>query len=158
MSLRLRATTTAQIHAELCRLYPEEGCGMLLGHDLGGERRVARAIASANSYADSRTRHYLISPEQFLAAEREARESGLEVVGFYHSHPDHPARPSAFDLEQAWPYYSYVIVSVAGRRAVDTTSWRLSDDRSRFEPEPIDYLRDDGGDPPIGAITGESVR
>jgi proteasome lid subunit RPN8/RPN11 len=83
---------------------------------------------------------YLISPDDLLHIEAELRHSGLEVLGCYHSHPDHPARPSDFDLEQAWPWYSYIIVRVDGGRAVDVASWVLDDDRSAMHPEPVDVL------------------
>ena len=136
--LRLSAPDEARIHAHLARAYPEEGCGVLLGRDGDGARLVERVLPSENVRGDSRTNRYLIAPEQFLAAEREAREAGLEVVGFFHSHPDHPASPSAFDLEHAWPYYSYLIVSVEQGRVADTRSWRLAADRSRFDAEPIE--------------------
>ena len=135
MSLRLRAVHTEQVHAHLCRAYPEEGCGVLVGRDEGALRIVERVVAFENQREDSRRNRYLISPEHLLVVEREAREEGLDVVGFFHSHPDHPALPSSFDLEHAWPYYSYLIVSVEGGRVVDARSWRLTQDRSRFEPE-----------------------
>jgi proteasome lid subunit RPN8/RPN11 len=138
VSLRIGAQTLAHIHAEMSLAYPEEGCGVLLGRDADPTREVVRAVTLVNTLEDARHRRYAISPEQFLAAERAAREAGLDVVGFFHSHPDHPAQPSAFDLEHAWPWYSYVIVSVAHGRAADTTSWRLREDRSAFEPETIE--------------------
>ena len=137
-SLRLRAKHTEQIHAHLCRAYPEEGCGVLLGREAGETREVERVLPFENRREDSRHHRYLIAPEQVLTAELEGRESGLEVVGFFHSHPDHSAAPSAFDLEHAWPYYSYVIVSVEGGRVVDARSWRLAADRSRFESETLE--------------------
>jgi proteasome lid subunit RPN8/RPN11 len=142
VSLRIGAKTLAHMHAELGLAYPEEGCGVLLGRDVDAAREVLRAVALVNTLDDAKHRRYTISPDQFLAAERSAREAGLDVVGFFHSHPDHPARPSAFDLEHAWPWYSYVIVSVAHGRAADTTSWRLRDDRAAFEPETIETLRE----------------
>jgi proteasome lid subunit RPN8/RPN11 len=138
--LRLRARQAEQIHAHLRRAYPEEGCGVLLGREEGGTRWVERALPFDNRREDSRHDRYLIAPEQFLTAEQEGREAGLEVVGFFHSHPDHPASPSAFDLEHAWPYYSYLIVSVERGRVVDTRSWRLAADRTRFEPETLEPL------------------
>lgn len=138
MTLRLRAAHTAQVHSHLCRVYPEEGCGVLLGTDRDAVRDVVRVVVLDNVRDDSRHNRYVISPEQFLAAEKEARATGLDVVGFYHSHPDHPARPSGFDLEHAWPYYSYLIVSVEDRAVADMRSWRLLDDRSRFEPEALE--------------------
>jgi proteasome lid subunit RPN8/RPN11 len=138
MSLRLRAIHTEQVHAHLCRAYPEEGCGVLVGRDEGALRVVERVVAFENQREDSRGNRYLISPERLLVVEREAREEGLDVVGFFHSHPDHTALPSAFDLEHAWPYYSYLIVSVERGRVLDARSWRLAQDRSRFEPETLE--------------------
>lgn len=138
MSLRLRAIHTEQVHAHLCRAYPEEGCGVLLGRDEGAMRTVERVAEFENQREDSRRNRYLISPEQLLTVEREAREEGLDVLGFFHSHPDHPAMPSAFDLEHAWPYYSYLIVSVEQGRVADARAWRLAPDRSRFEPETLE--------------------
>ena len=138
MSLALRPGETERIRAHLSSAYPEEGCGVLIGRDEEGARIVERIVPFANQQAGERGHRYLIAPEQLLGAEREAREAGLDVVGFFHSHPDHPAEPSAFDLEQAWPYYSYLIVSVEGGRVVDARSWRLAEDRSRFEPETIE--------------------
>lgn len=135
--LRLRSKHTEIVHSHLCRAYPEEGCGVLLGREAQGGREVERVIEFENVREDSRNNRYLIAPEQFLAAEREARTSGLDVIGFFHSHPDHPSRPSAFDLEHAWPWYSYLIVSVERGKVKDAHAWRLTDDRSRFEPEDL---------------------
>lgn len=140
MTLRLGANATELIHTELCRAYPEEGCGVMLGTENGEDREVVRAVPLGNQRADSRGNRYLISPEQFLDAERTARREGLDVLGFFHSHPDHPARPSAFDLEHAWPWYSYLIVSVEHGRVRDVTAWRLNEDRSRFEPEAVETV------------------
>src|SRR6058998_2028134 len=117
-TIRLPAEANQLMNAHLCGAYPEEGCGVLLGREVGEVREVERLIALENQRSESRGNRYLIAPEQFLAAEREARDRGLEVLGFFHSHPDHPPRPSAFDLEQAWPYYSYVIVSLERGRVV----------------------------------------
>jgi proteasome lid subunit RPN8/RPN11 len=138
MSLRLRAIHTERVHAHLCRAYPEEGCGVLVGRDEGAMRIVERVVEFENQRDDSRRNRYLITPEQLLVVERQAREEGLDVVGFFHSHPDHPALPSAFDLEHAWPYYSYLIVSVERGRVADARAWRLAADRSRFEPETLE--------------------
>lgn len=137
MSLVLPAAHTERVRAHLCRAYPEEGCGVLLGREVNGVREVDRIVELDNQREASRHNRYVISPEQFLRAEQAARAAGLDVIGFYHSHPDHPARPSAFDLEHAWPWYSYVIVSVEAGRVADVRSWRLRDDRAAFEPEPL---------------------
>ena len=147
MSLRLRAMHTELIHAHLCSAYPEEGCGVLLGREEGETRVVERVLPLENRREDSRHDRYLIAPEHVLAADREAREAGLDVVGFFHSHPDHAAIPSAFDLEHAWPYYCYLIVSVERGRVADARAWRLKPDRSRFEHETLEQTPDGAASP-----------
>jgi proteasome lid subunit RPN8/RPN11 len=119
--------------------YPEECCGFLIGRfdAATGVTAVERILAVSNERQESRHNRYLISPETVLAASKEARALGFDIAGYYHSHPDHPARPSEFDRDHAWPGLSYVIVSVEGGRVADTRSWRLSDDRERFEEETI---------------------
>jgi proteasome lid subunit RPN8/RPN11 len=129
------------------RAYPEEGCGVLLGQEDDGSgpdghglRTVTRIRPVENARTQERERRYLIAPETFLQVEEEARKGGLEVLGFYHSHPDHPAEPSRTDRELAWPWYSYIIVPV--RRGIPGTprSWRLLDDRSRFRAQEIQVV------------------
>ena len=135
----------ARIRAHGEATYPEECCGILVGSSekTAGEdpaplARVVRLVGAENEREDeSRHNRYLIPPEVILRTEREARAEGLDVVGYYHSHPDHPSRPSDFDRDHAWPGYSYLIVSVREGRARDERSWRLSNDRSRFDEEPI---------------------
>ena len=139
-TLRLPARVAQRVHAHLLGAYPEEGCGVLLGRELGASREVVLAIPSENQSADSRANRYVIAPEQVLSAEREGRVLGLDVIGFFHSHPDHPPRPSAFDLEHAWPYYSYLIVSLERGRVAETRSWRMVEERTRFEPETVEIL------------------
>jgi proteasome lid subunit RPN8/RPN11 len=138
MSLVLRAGVTDKVHAHVRRAYPEEGCGAMLGRERDGVREVVEALPLENRHAGSRTRGYTIAPEQLLAAERAARDAGLEVLGFFHSHPDHPPEPSSFDREQAWPWYTYWIVSVDRGAVASQRAWRLRDDRSRFDDEPIE--------------------
>lgn len=117
--------------------YPEECCGFLIGRAEGDSTSVERLLAVDNERQDSRHNRFLIHPETVLAAHKEARAAGLDVVGYYHSHPDHPARPSEFDREHAWPGLSYVIVAVQGGKVAEARSWRLTDDRERFEEEAI---------------------
>jgi len=119
--------------------YPEECCGVLMGRPLGdgGGTLVERLRPVDNERQESRGNRYLMHPETVLAAEKEARKLGLDVVGYYHSHPDHPSRPSEFDREHAWPGISYLIVSVQGGEVADARSWRLRDDRESFEEEQI---------------------
>lgn len=119
--------------------YPHECCGLLIGAlAAGGAKSVDEVVPISNAReAGERRNRFLIAPEELLRGERLARERQREVVGFYHSHPDCPAVPSQFDLEHAWPVYSYVIVSVRQGHAEDVLSWELLADRSRFEAEEI---------------------
>jgi proteasome lid subunit RPN8/RPN11 len=118
--------------------YPGECCGVLAGRT-GPVKEVLRLRAVANGRADDPHR-YLISSDDLRSVTRELGLSGLEILGFYHSHPDHPAAPSLFDQEHAWPWYSYVIVRVDRGRSGDITSWVLNDDRSAMLPEPLDVF------------------
>jgi proteasome lid subunit RPN8/RPN11 len=119
-------------HAEAT--YPDECCGVLLGRQVDGRRVVERLIEIDNQWdEEERRRRFLITPQQYMQAEKQAREAGLDLLGFYHSHPDAPAQPSEFDREHAWPFYSYLIASVADGTTVDLTAWQLRDDRSGYE-------------------------
>jgi len=109
----------------------------MLGTDSGADREVRSLFPLINRRDDSPRNRFSITPEDFRAAERAATERGLDLLGWYHSHPDHPARPSEFDREHAWPWYSYVIVSVDAGAPKDLTSWRLDDDRAKFQPEDV---------------------
>jgi proteasome lid subunit RPN8/RPN11 len=91
-----------------------------------------------NRRDDSPRNRFSVTAEDVRGAEQAAIQQGLELIGWYHSHPDHPARPSEFDRDHAWPWYSYVIVSVAQGQPQDVTSWRLADDRSQFLPEALE--------------------
>jgi proteasome lid subunit RPN8/RPN11 len=118
--------------------YPAECCGVLAGRP-GVVKEVSKLVPMTNRRTDDPHR-YLISPDDLRRVEVELRSSGLEVLGCYHSHPDHPAAPSAVDTEQAWPWYSYIIVRVNRGRAGEWTSWVLDDDRSAMRLEPVDVL------------------
>jgi proteasome lid subunit RPN8/RPN11 len=117
--------------------YPNETCGAMLGVDGEGDREVRALFPLLNRRDDSPRNRFSVTADDVRGAERAASQQGLELIGWYHSHPDHPARPSEFDLEHAWPWYSYVIVSVALGQPQDLTSWRLADDRSHFQPEEV---------------------
>jgi len=115
--------------------YPEETCGGLLGRVRGAEAlAVVETVPLANVDQAERHRRYLIGPHDVLALERRAEAAGLQVLGYYHSHPDAPAQPSPFDREHAWPWYVYVIVRVEEGRAREARAWQLSDDRETFKP------------------------
>jgi proteasome lid subunit RPN8/RPN11 len=120
------------------RDHPYECCGLLLGHFAADGKSVKETYPISNAREESAKRNrFLITPEELMRAERYAREQNLEVVGFYHSHPDCPAVPSQYDLEHAWPTYSYIIVSTTADQAKDLFSWEQEPDRSRFNAEEI---------------------
>jgi len=128
--------------------YPHECCGFLLGLAQDGEQRIVEARRQSNERLDSPQNRFRIAPEEFRAAEKAARAAGLQLVGIYHSHPDSPARPSEFDREHAWPWFSYIIVSVAGGTAAEANAWQLRDDRSGYERMALEIEN--------GALRGES--
>jgi proteasome lid subunit RPN8/RPN11 len=119
--------------------YPYECCGLLLGRfEDDGSKIVLETYPISNAREESAKRNrFLIQPEELLKGERYASGRKLEVVGFYHSHPDSPAVPSQYDLEHAWPTYSYIIVSTTPSKATDLYSWEQRPDRSQFDQEEI---------------------
>ena len=121
------------------RDYPFECCGLMLGRFEANERKSVLEIypiSNAREEAAKRNR-FLIRPEELMRGEKYARAKRLDVVGFYHSHPDDRAVPSQYDLEHAWPTYSYVVAAVAKGQATDLRSWEMEPDRSRFNEEEI---------------------
>jgi proteasome lid subunit RPN8/RPN11 len=140
--LKISAELADKIRNQGAETYPHECCGALLGRDNEvADRRVYREIHAlhplVNRRDDSPQNRFSVTSQDVLDAEKAARDRGLEVVGWYHSHPDHPARPSQYDRDHAWPWYSYIIVSVANKIPGEMTSWRLTDDRTDFECEEI---------------------
>jgi proteasome lid subunit RPN8/RPN11 len=123
-----------EINRDAAKSYPDECCGALIGPAQGN---VAEAFALTNTTSLERRRRFLVGPEEYRVAERRASDTGHQLLGFYHSHPDHPAIPSAFDLEHAWPNLSYVIVSVVKGQPGNVRSWRLKTDRSGYDEEQI---------------------
>src|SRR5881275_2858985 len=109
--------------------YPHECCGALIGT----AGRATATVPLPNTTEKGPRRRFLVRPSDYRLAEQRASASGSELLGFYHSHPDHPARPSQFDLDHAWPTFAYVIVSVQSGTSSDMTVWFLKDDRSSFE-------------------------
>jgi len=127
--LTITAAVDRAIRAHGQETYPHECCGALLGRDAG----VTDLVALPNTTEEGPRRRFLVRPSDYRLAERRATELGAELLGFYHSHPDHPARPSQYDLDHAWPTFAYIIVAVAQGAAADMTVWYLKDDRSSFE-------------------------
>lgn len=115
--------------------YPEECCGFLVGAD-GDPKRVQETRRATNVVREDRGRRYMIDPREILTLDRQNRGTGRDLLGFYHSHPDHPARPSDFDLANAaWPGYSYVILSIVDRHPNDLRSWLLDAETRLVKPE-----------------------
>ena len=120
------------------RDYPFECCGLMLGSFQNGKKVVAETYPISNAREEEAKRNrFLIRPEELMQGEKYARQKSLDVVGFYHSHPDDRAVPSQYDLEHAWPTYSYIVVAVENGRARDLRSWEMESDRSRFNEEGV---------------------
>ena len=139
--IRLPAQLQNAIRTEGEKAYPNECCGVLLGAINSGDdcRTVENIMPIHNAReAEEQYHRFKIEPEDFVRAEKEARRQNNEVLGFYHSHPDHPARPSEYDRNNALPFYSYLIVSVEQKKAAALTSWRLTEDRKLFIEEVIE--------------------
>ena len=126
------------------RDYPYECCGLLIGRfEADGEKVVLETYAISNAREESAKRNrFLITPEELIRGEKHAASKGLDIVGFYHSHPDCPAVPSQYDLEHAWPTYSYIIVSTNSEHATDLFSWEQEPDRSKFNEERIEIVQE----------------
>ena len=137
--LQLATEQRSEIAAHGERDYPHECCGLLLGtFATGGLKAITEIYPISNAREEQAKRNrFLIRPEELLRGKQYAAKSGLEVVGFYHSHPDHLAAPSGYDLEHAWPLYSYIVVAVSAGAAQDLRSWEMEPDRSKFTEEEI---------------------
>ena len=138
-SLQLTPEVADTIRAHGVETYPHECCGALVGRD--GE--VTSTVALPNITNEGPRRRFRVSDTDYLRVERAADAAGAELLGFYHSHPDHPARPSQYDLDHALPNFSYIIVSVLAGVAEDMRSWKLRDDRSAFDEEAVSVLTPD---------------
>jgi len=134
----------AAIREHGARAYPEECCGALLGVVEDGTVRVARVERIENARREERRRRYAIEPLEYARLEKRADSEGLSILGFYHSHPDHPAVPSEYDREHGLPFFHYVLVAVAAGVAGEVASFVLSEDRGVFDREEL--LADDPGE------------
>jgi proteasome lid subunit RPN8/RPN11 len=153
LELGISAELAEKIREHGVETYPYECCGALLGTDYDGlandpnqeSRKVSREVLSlfplVNRRDDSPRNRFAVTADDVREAEKAASAQGLEVIGWYHSHPDHPAKPSDFDRDHAWPWYSYIIVSVHTGVPQDMTSWRLKDDRSGYLEEKISPMK-----------------
>lgn len=147
MILEIPLPVLEQIHAHGEAAYPEEGAGLLLGWVKGDNKQVTDILRLSNAREDSaRHNRYLLTADDYLLGEQQAARLGLDVLGVFHSHPDHPNRPSEFDREWAMPWFSYLITSVESGVALGSRSWRLAEDREQFQEEEIRVLEFNSSD------------
>jgi proteasome lid subunit RPN8/RPN11 len=133
VTLTLTGEVVVAIRAHGQDAYPHECCGALIGR----AGRVTEAFALPNTTEEGPRRRFLVRPHDYRLAEARALAAGGELLGFYHSHPDHPAEPSQYDLDHAWPFFSYVILSVSTGEPTQMRSWRLREDRSQFDEQSL---------------------
>ncbi len=140
--LKLTRNLETEIRSAGESAYPNECCGILLGTlDEKGGKTVRSLRPVVNSREEEEQYHrFLITEDDMVLAEMEARKSGLDIVGFYHSHPDHPAAPSGYDRDHALPFYSYVILFVGKGKAELLTSWLLENSREKFNRESLEII------------------
>ena len=137
MPLKIGAGDVSSIHDHAREGYPEEVAGALVGMNIDGMKIVVDVWRAENTHEEERSRRFLIEPLKIREFEERADERDMDVLGFYHTHPDHPAMPSEYDRDHAWPGYSYTIASVGKEGVEDMRSWTLKDDRSGYDEEPI---------------------
>ena len=147
MAIELSRENWKRIEQHGAEAYPNECCGFLLGREENGYRMVLEVAPIQNAWQSSENNPYevrpedstrnrsLVDPKDFLKIDREARQKGLDIISFYHSHPDHPARPSEFDRKHAFPFFIYVILAVEKGIPGEMTAWLLSKDGARFLSE-----------------------
>lgn len=142
-AVEIAADRIRRIEAEARAAYPDEACGFLFSESTaasGAPRVVSEVEAAANEFAGERRRRFVITPEELRAAEARAASRGEVVSGFYHSHPDHPALPSAFDTEHAWPWYAYLVVAVDGTGACTVGAFELDAEGGQFRRRPLEVV------------------
>ena len=142
MTIEITGNLLRKIQANGEAAYPEEGAGLLLGH-VDGDRRQVSAILELTNAREDTARHnrYLIIPQDVQQGELEAERLGLDIIGVFHSHPDHPNQPSEYDREWAMVWYSYMITSIDAGKAAESRSWKLEEDHSGFEEEKIELIK-----------------
>jgi proteasome lid subunit RPN8/RPN11 len=139
MPLRLKKSVLDQIRAHAEEAYPEECCGLLAAYPRQGGEDV-EAIRMRNTHPAPRHNRYSMDPMDLYQADREVARRGGTIIGIYHSHPDHPPQPSAFDLQHAWPGISYLIISVYRGKSGEARSWVLDEERTGFREETLEIL------------------
>jgi proteasome lid subunit RPN8/RPN11 len=140
--VKIRRDAMEAIRAHGAEGYPNEICGIMLGPRVPGtnDGSVTEVKRARNIIVDRARDRYEIDPRDHIRIEREADAAGLNIVGYYHSHPDHPAQASRFDTERAWAGYVYVIVAVHQGRPVDANAFVADKDGGPFQPEPLEIV------------------
>jgi proteasome lid subunit RPN8/RPN11 len=138
--IRLKSADIEEIKQIAQKTYPHECCGVMVGSVENGVKTVTQLVPAENQRTDSPANRYLITPDLLNELEKKLKGTDRAIVGFFHSHPDVPARPSTYDQDHAWPWYSYVIVSVNKGEAGEIHNWKLKDDRSAFDAEKMELL------------------
>jgi len=138
--IRLKSADIEEIKQIAQKTYPHECCGVMVGSVEDGVKTVTELIPAENQRTDSPANRYLITPDLLNELEKKLKGTDRAIVGFFHSHPDVPAQPSTYDQDHAWPWYSYVIVSVNKGEAGEVHNWKLRDDRSAFDAEKMELV------------------
>ena len=138
--IRLKSADIEEIKQIAQKTYPHECCGVMVGSVENGVKTVTELIPAENQRTDSPANRYLITPDLLNELEKKLKGTDRAILGFFHSHPDVPAQPSSYDQDHAWPWYSYVIVSVNKGQAGEIHNWKLRDDRSAFDAEKMELL------------------
>ena len=136
--MKIRREAIDAIRAHGAEGYPHEICGIMIG--LAGDRTVTEVKRARNIIVDRARDRYEIDPRDQIRIQREADDQGMEIIGYYHSHPDHPAQASRFDTERAWAGYVYLIVAVHEAKPVDANTFIAERDGGPFQPEPLEVV------------------
>jgi proteasome lid subunit RPN8/RPN11 len=134
--VKIQRSALEAIQAHGAEGYPNEICGIMLGPR--GDHSVTEVRRARNIIVERSRDRYEIDPRDHIRIQREADETGMDIVGYYHSHPDHPARASVFDTERAWAGYVYLIVSIERGKPVDANAFVAGEDGGPFRPEPLE--------------------
>ncbi|MGI0140138.1 MAG: Mov34/MPN/PAD-1 family protein [Thermoplasmata archaeon] len=132
-TVEISSEAVREIEAHGEATYPEECCGFLLGEEDATTRRIARIERAPNRVNASRERRYSIEPSDLIDLEHRLEGGDLRLLGIYHSHPDHPAQPSTFDQEHAWPWYAYLVLGVNSGRAGELGAFELDGEAGAFD-------------------------
>jgi len=134
--MKIASGALDEIRAHGAEGYPHEICGIMLGPR--GDGRVSEVRRARNIIVERARDRYEIDPRDHIRIQREADADGLDIVGYYHSHPDHPAQASRFDTERAWAGYVYLIVSIENGKPVDANGFVADKDGGPFRPERLE--------------------